>query len=198
MRRPSNRQRRIVILALAALAFGIAYYAGMHHPSERAHSPPIQGMAIDPPTPIPPFDLTDQRGAPFTQDDLQGQWSLLLLDPAGNPIPSPALVLLMQIHNRLASRPKLQNSIHFIYLPRWREAALSESIDRLGSHLTGLSGEPDKVDETFRQFGVEIGDSEALFFLIGPNQRLHALFTQSEDAATIAQDLSQLIDTQKP
>ncbi len=194
MRRPSNRQRRIVILSLAALVFGIAYYAGMHHPSEKAHPPPIQGMAIDPPTPIPPFDLRDQRGAPYTQIDLQGQWSLLLLDPLGNPIPSPALVLLMQIHNRLANRPELQNSIHFIYLPHWREAALSESIDRLDSHLTGLNGEPDKVAETFRRFGVEIGGTEPLFFLIGPNQRLHALFTQSEDAATIAQDLSLLID----
>ncbi|MET0090170.1 MAG: hypothetical protein ABW068_09170 [Candidatus Thiodiazotropha sp.] len=193
MKRPSSRQRRIVILTLAALAFGLAYYSGMQHPSHTTDAA-IQGIRIDPPTPVPPFDLTDQLGAPFSQNDLRDQWSLLLLDPEGSPIPSPALVHLMQIHNRLADRPQLQRSIHFIYLPRWKEAALSQEIDRLGSHLTGLSGDPEVVDEIFRQFGVDTNGPSGLFFLVGPDQRMHALFTQDEDAATIAQDLTSLID----
>ncbi|MET0027657.1 MAG: SCO family protein [Candidatus Thiodiazotropha sp.] len=193
MKRPSSRQRRIVILTLAALAFGLAYYSGMQHPS-RTTDAAIQGIRIDPPTPVPPLELTDQQGAPFSQNDLRGQWSLLLLDPEGSPSPSPALIHLMQIHNRLADRPQLQGSIHFIYLPRWKEAALSQDIDRLSSHLTGLTGEPERVDEIFRQFGVDTNGPSGLFFLIGPDQRMHALFTQDEDAATIAQDLTSLID----
>jgi cytochrome oxidase Cu insertion factor (SCO1/SenC/PrrC family) len=193
VRRPSSRQRRFVILALAALAFGLAYYSGMQTPS-RTTDAAIQGIRIDPPTPAPTLDLTDQKGAPFTQNDLRGQWSLLLLDPGESPAPSPALIHLMQIHNRLADRPQLQGSIHFIYLPRWKAAALSQEIDRLGTHLTGLRGKPEVVDEIFHQFGVDTSGAIGLFFLIGPDQRLHALFTQGEDAATIAQDLASLID----
>ncbi len=193
MRRPSNRQRRVVILMLAALAFGLAYYSGMQHPS-RTTDAAIQGIRIDPPPPVPNLDLTDQKGAPFTQNDLQGQWSLLLLDPEGSPAPSPALIHLMQIHNRLADRPHLQSGIHFIYLPRWKEAAFTQEIDRLGTHLTGLTGKPEVVDEIFREFGVDTSGPTGLFFLIGPDQRMHALFTQGEDAATIAQDLTSLID----
>ncbi|MET0066069.1 MAG: SCO family protein [Candidatus Thiodiazotropha sp.] len=183
-----------MILTLAALAFGIAYYAGMHQPSHRTHAPPIQGIAIDPPAPVPVFQLWDQRGDPFTREDLLDTWSLLLLDPGDEPMPSPALIHLMQVHNRLAGQPQLQNAIHFIYLPRRDAAALGKQIDRLGSHLTGLSGEPESVDAAFREFGVETDGSQALIFLIGPDQRLHALFTQSQDAATIAQDLTQLIE----
>ena len=197
MRRPSSKQRRLVILTLAIVTFGIAYYAGVSHETSFRDEPAIHGVTITPPTPVPPFALTDHRGELYNEERLADHWSLLMLDPSGTTNPSPALIQLLQVHNRMAIHSELQRSIHYLYLAKYREAALDESVSRLGDNIHGLQGDHRNIDETLLSFGVDTPDSDPVLYLIGPRGRLHALFTQAEDAATIAEDLTKLITSKQ-
>jgi hypothetical protein len=191
MRRPSNRQRRLVILILAVLAFGIAYYSGSRYKQRPQPAPVISGVAIHPPTPLP--DLSDSDINALRPDSLADHWSLLMLDPYRGETRSPALVRLVQVHNRLAADPELQQQLDYLYLPRTLEPATQELIGGLTGRLRALNGEQRQLDQIFRHFGVDPDGASAALYLIGPETRLHALFTPDQDIATIAEDLNTLI-----
>ncbi|MCG8016283.1 MAG: hypothetical protein JAY97_08715 [Candidatus Thiodiazotropha sp. 'RUGA'] len=191
MRRPSNRQRRFVILTLALLTFGMAYYAGFTQKSPKI--PDIQGVSIVPPTPAPPFTLQDHTGAEYDGQRLLDHWSLLMLDPTGQAQPAPAFNRLMKVHNRLASHPELQQQTHFLYLPKFSAASLESSTSYLSGNLFGLQGSVEQIEQTFLSFAVTGETGQPTLYLIGPQGNLHALFTDAIDAATIARDLIKLI-----
>jgi hypothetical protein len=195
MRRPSSGQRRLVILTLALLAFGIAYYGGSRYQNQEESIPPISGVAIRPPSPLPP--LTAPKLPGLKPEALSGHWSLLMLDPKGGAIRSPALLRLLQIHNRLAGQPVLQQQIAFLYLPLTLDDAEREAIDSLGDNIQALTGDPILVKETIRRFGLDPNSDTTALYLVGPQTRLHVLFTPQQDIATIVEDLTKLI-TQEP
>jgi hypothetical protein len=194
MRRPSSRQRRLVILTLAVLAFGVAFYGGSRYKDRPQPAPAISSVAIHPPAPLPEMPREDD--APLRREALAGHWSLLMLDPRPGQTRSPALLRLLQVHNRLASRPELQQKMAFLYLPKALQTEQRATIDKLGENVHGLAGSADQVNETFRLFGVEPDGEMAALYLIGPQLRLHALFTPDQDIATIAKDLTTLITTE--
>ncbi|MEJ2620795.1 MAG: hypothetical protein P8163_11155, partial [Candidatus Thiodiazotropha sp.] len=192
MRRPSTRQRRLVILTLALITFGLAYYAGF---TQKSHPVPhIQGVSIVPPTPTPPFMLLDHNGANYDDQRLLGHWSLLMLDPTGQQQPAPAFIRLMKVHNRMATHPQLQSATHFLYLSKYSGAGLQPSTSYLSNNLIALHANPDKTEQTFLRFGVTSDANTPSLYLIGPQGNLHALFTDAVDAATIAGDLIKLIN----
>jgi cytochrome oxidase Cu insertion factor (SCO1/SenC/PrrC family) len=193
MRRPSSHQRRLVILTLTVIVFGIAYFGGSRYQQRNQQLPQISGLAIQPPTPLP--DMSEMgEGAPLEPALLEDHWSLLVLDPGISDGRSPALIHLLQIHNRLADKPELQRQLHFLYLPSKADESIQASVSSMDENITGLSGETDQIAETFEHFGVDPESNQAAFYLIGPEQRLHALFTRNQDAATIAQDINTLIN----
>ncbi|MEJ2694147.1 MAG: hypothetical protein P8166_14175 [Candidatus Thiodiazotropha sp.] len=69
MKRPSRRQRRLVILSLALLAFGLAYYSGSRYQNRPRPTPAIAGVAIHPPPPLSTLPKTEGlTGSPPTQN----------------------------------------------------------------------------------------------------------------------------------
>jgi cytochrome oxidase Cu insertion factor (SCO1/SenC/PrrC family) len=194
MKRPSSRQRRLVILTLALLAFGIAFYGGSRYKDRPQRTPAISGVAIQPPSPLP--ELPDREATPLRREGLSGHWSLLMLDPQSGGTRTPALVRLLQVHNRLASSPELQKRLAYLYLPRRLERETQEAIEALDDNIHALTGDNGDTDEIFRRFGVEPERDNATLYLIDPQARLHALFTPDQDIATIAEDLTTLIATE--
>ena len=190
MRRPGSKQRRFVILLLAVLAFGIAYYGGNRY--QQSELPQISGVTLIPPMPAPEFELTDQQGHRFTQEQLLDHWSLLLLDP--NPASeSTTLLYLARIHNRLAVDPELQRQLRFIYIPR-RSMDSGDIADiEMGAGFFALSGDSEQIDETFSRFGMSGIEKRHTLTLIDTDARMLALFTGDQDAATIAADLITLM-----
>jgi len=191
MRRPSSPRRRLVTATLTLLVFAIAYYGGEIYRQQTRPPPAIAGVAIHPPTPLP--ELPDSPDAPLGPGALSGHWSLLMLDPHAGGTRSPALVRLLQVHNRLAADPDLQHRLAYLYLPLELAPETREAVDALGANIHALGGDPDAVAETFRRFGVEPDGETATLYLVDPEIRLHALFTPDEDIATIARDLHTLV-----
>lgn len=191
MRRPTNRQRRVVILTLAVLTFGIAYYSGSRYKDRPPPAPIISGVAIHPPTPLP--NLSDNDFDALKRASLAEHWSLLMLDPHQGDTRSSALIRLLQVHNRLAAEPQLQRKLNYLYLPVTLEPQTQSAIDGLGENVRALTGDRAQVEEIFSHFGVDPQSDSAALYLIGPQARLHALFTPDQDIVTIAQDLITLI-----
>ena len=191
MRRPTGRQRRLVILTLAVLAFGLAYYSGSRYKNRPKDAPPIAGVTISPPAPLP--EVTQRDDSPLRPEQLSGHWTLLMLDPQAADLRSPALTRLLRVHNRLAGDPDLQHKLHYRYLPREIAPAEQEAIDQLGDNIEAVAGSSDQLAELLRQFGVEPGSETPALYLVGPETGLHALFTPDQDTATIAEDLTTLI-----
>jgi cytochrome oxidase Cu insertion factor (SCO1/SenC/PrrC family) len=191
MRRPSTRQRRFVILLLALLTFAIAYYGGNRYSS----TPPAQisGVLLNPAVPMPAFQFQDQAGQPFGNAQLQGHWSLLLLDPQSNP-DDHALRRLIQIHNRLADEPVLQQHTLFIYAVHHSSESFIEKFASLGRNFVLLGGDPTEIDSLFEQLGNPPGEVDnLLLYVIDPDANIQALYTGELDAAGIAQDVHALI-----
>lgn len=195
MKRPSSRQRRLVILTLAAITFGLAFYGGSQYKDRREDTPPISGVSIFPPAPLPQLQASSDTPAAISEAALRDHWSLLMLDPHRGEDRSPGLIRLLQIHNRLANAPALQQHLHYLYLPINLDETSQQSLTTLGDNIRGLTIPPAQVDELFHLFGVDPQGQDAALYLIGPEARLHALFTPGEDAANIAEDLTTLIPT---
>lgn len=193
MRRPSGKQRRLVILLLVLITFSIAYYAGHTHKQQGRTLPQIGGILISPPRPVPLIDLYSHEGTPFSLTDLQGHWSLLMLDPAPGTTSSIALTRLIQVHNRLAAVPDLQQQIHYLYLSRNKIEEEAISFTSLSDNFLALHGDTQMVDKVFKAFGGYADEMDHTLFLVGPNAKMHALFTRNGNTATIAKDLNNLI-----
>jgi hypothetical protein len=191
MRRPSTRQRRFVILLLAVLTFGIAYYGGNRYSTQSPAQ--ITGMLLNPAMPLPAFQLHDLNGEPFGNEQLEEHWSLLLLDTQSG-LNDTALRKLVQIHNRLADDPVLQQNTLFILAVKQSSEALVERLTGLGNNFVLLSGEAAQIDPLFEQLGnpADAGDNLPLY-VVDPDTNIQALYTGDLDAAGIAQDIHSLI-----
>lgn len=194
MSRPSLKQHRLVILLLVLITFSIAYYAGQTQKRQERKLPHIEGVLINPPHPAPPIDLYSQEGVPFSITDLQGHWSLLMLDPAApGTTASIALTRLIQVHNRLAAEPGLQQQIYYLYLSRDKFEDAAISFASLSDNFQALQGDTEMVNKVFKDFGIYADEMGDTLYLIGPDTKMHALFTQVGNPATIADDINNLI-----
>ena len=195
MRRPSTRQRRFVILLLALLTFGIAYYGG-----NRYSTPPpaqISGVLVNPVMPMPNLHLQNQKGEAFGNDQLRDHWNLLLLDPSSDQNDT-ALRKLVQVHNRLADDPKLQQRTVFIYVVKQSREALIDKFASLGQNFVLLSGKPGAIDALFEQLGnPPDGVDNFVLYLVDPDVNIQALYIGELDATAIAQDFHSLLAHQR-
>ncbi|RLJ21759.1 hypothetical protein DJ031_02410 [bacterium endosymbiont of Escarpia laminata] len=193
--RPGPKQRRAVFFLLAISVFAISYYAGNRN--KTVDAVPISGLVMRPPAPAPEFQLFDQSDESFSQEQLRGSWNLLVLDPQSGTA-SPAFYRMVQVYNRLAIESELQRQTHFIYVPRESSDDIKAGAGRLGPNFIALHGSGREVDETFLRFGVSEITNNFTLYLIDPEARIHALFTDVQDAATIAADLKAIISNQNP
>jgi cytochrome oxidase Cu insertion factor (SCO1/SenC/PrrC family) len=194
MRRPSSKQRRLVILLLSLIAFSMAYYAGvMQKPHQQL--PSIDGVLINPPLPLPPIDLLNQEEEAFSLANVQGHWNLLMVDPVPNPgnSASPALRRLIQVHNRLAAKSDIQQQLHYLYLSHAMLRDEEISFTSISDNIQILHGDATQLNKAIEALGGHTDDKHYTLYLIGPEAKLHALFTQNSIAATIADDLNNLI-----
>ncbi|MBT2988039.1 MAG: hypothetical protein KME65_03660 [Candidatus Thiodiazotropha sp. (ex Ctena orbiculata)] len=194
MRRPTSRQRRLVILFLVLITFSLAYYAGHLQKQRNRMMPEISGILISPPLPAPSMELYNQAGEPFSNTDLQGHWSLLMIDPTPETASPAALTRLIRVHNRLGTDPGLQRQMAFYYLPLNKRRATPLSFSRMSDNIHALQGEAERVDDLLDTLFDTASEAQQTLYLIGPKTRIHALFTPDLDAATIAVDLNTLID----
>lgn len=188
----------IAILAAVAVGAGVALH-------ERGASPPTlrAGTALPEPRPLADFALMDQRGQPFSRDDLRGRWTLLFTGFTNCPDVCPLTVASMADLRRRLARDDLQ--FLFVSVDPGRDTP--EVIRRYLSHfdpeLLGATGPRAEVDKFTAGLGLAqvvnpgVGDEYTVdhstaFVLIDPEARLAGYFSAPHEPDALVADLAAL------
>jgi hypothetical protein len=200
-RRNRRRDRPLLprlIMAVAALGlFLVSYQWGNQYMHGGDRPPTLSGVVIRPPLPLPDVVLTDSSDGPFGRADLIDHWSLLIFAAVDDARGHRGIARLVEVYNRLADRPHLQERLRLLLVGTDAESRLGRDFERLSSAITVLSAEPATLETLEATLGADPqskGDGLPTLFLIDTDARLVALFPASQSAAEIAADVAALAE----
>ena len=194
------RHAPVAIAILAAVAIGVS--VALH---ERATATPSlrAGTALPEPRPLAAFDLTDQRGQPFSRENLRGRWTLLFTGFTNCPDVCPLTIASMAELRRRLAREDLQ----FLFVSVDPERDTPEVIGRYLAHfdpgLVGATGPRADIERFTAGLGLAqvvnpgVGDDYTVdhstaFVLIDPEARLAGYFSAPHVVDALAADLENL------
>lgn len=129
---------------MRALAVSLALFAAA------SASAQVQGVMLDEPQPIPDFVLSDQNGATFSDEDLQGQWTLVMF--GFNSCPDVCPFTLGNLEHALAEtslrvRPDNVPRVVFVSVDPARDAETVGDYARFfHPDFRGVTGARDQID----------------------------------------------------
>lgn len=132
---------RYFIVALALLIGGIAvggWWASLHPPRTKLDLPGLQVM--DDPVTLPDFTLTDHQGAPFTNANLKGKWTVLFFGYSHCPDVCPST--LAAVHQALRDPKPPAAQFVFVSVDPVRDspATLKEHVTFVDPTFLGVTG----------------------------------------------------------
>ncbi len=155
------------------------------------------------PKPLAEFSLVDQQGVPFQRKELVGRWNFLFFGYTHCPDVCPAtLSILAQVQKRLAGEDGsagIQTIFVSIDPQRDSPETLAEYMAFFDQGFIGLTGSTEEIDNLTRQLGAGYMRGEetspgnyvvnhtSAIFLIDPQARLVAAFSQPHNPATIVE-----------
>jgi protein SCO1 len=201
-----------ILILVAAQWFLPAVAAGPETSATASTSLSSAGFYLPEPLTLQPFHLTDHRGKPFTNQDLEGRWTLLLFGYTHCPDVCPTtLVKVRDAEKQLAAQsPGLKVAVVFVTLDPERDTLpkLSEYLAHFDAGFRGVGGSAKSIDAFARQLHVKYATTErtnAGYFLdhtssvalFTPEGQLRALFSAplrpeslSKDIASLSRDVS--------
>lgn len=193
--------------ALAALALGV--FTASQLKSPRPARALLGGTLLNEPRAVAPFTLTDQDGTPYTQERLQGHWTLLFAGFTNCPDVCPTtLALMAQLRGRLAAGPDRLELLFLSVDPgRDTPARLKAYTEHFGAGLKAVTGNTQNVDALCASLGLAYVkvpgsspgqytvDHSASLVLLDPQGRIAAYFQPPHRLDTLAADLSGIIGT---
>ena len=195
-------QKIIFLLSLSLLVVVIALsFWNSRAPSV---SPPQElfGVLRPEPKPLTSFKLIDQNRTPFNKERLLDKWTFLFFGYTYCPDICPStLSVLSMVYNELdeGTGEKGETQVLFVSVDPERDTPekLSGYMAYFNKEYIAVTGEKSDIDSFAQQNGAryileqETSPGEYLvshtsaIFLIGPQARLVATFSQPHDAATI-------------
>ncbi len=105
------RHLLLLLVAVGAFVAGIFFAVSPKPPQEPASG----GYVLDEPRPVPPFELLDEQGRAFTQEDFRGHWSLLYFGFTYCPDICPgSMVVMADVKRRLAGESSLDDRYYLV------------------------------------------------------------------------------------
>jgi protein SCO1/2 len=202
-----SKPARIAALAAAAL---VALALGAFTASRLSRPEPlVSGTRLGEPRELAPFTLTDQDGRPYTQDALQGHWTLLFAGFTHCPDVCPTtLALMAQLHGRLGVAPERLELLFLSVDPeRDTPERLKTYTAHFGAGLRGVTAPAAQLDALCANLGLAYikvpgardgdytVDHSAALVLLDPQGRVAAYFQPPHRLDTLAADLSGIVGT---
>ncbi len=137
--------------------------------------------------PVGDFSLTDQNGRAFTQAQLQGRWTLVLLGDTHCGAPcGAALTALTGMYQRISTTQKLATTqVLFVSLDPQRDTpdALRRYLSPYDARFMGATGSPQTLARMIDDLGARPGVPPApnaaypgSLTLVGPDATVHGQF----------------------
>jgi protein SCO1/2 len=202
-----SKPARIAALAAAAL---VALALGAFTASRLSRPEPlVSGTRLGEPRELAPFTLTDQDGRPYTQDALQGHWTLLFAGFTHCPDVCPTtLALMAQLRGRLGVAPERLELLFLSVDPeRDTPERLKTYTAHFGAGLRGVTAPAAQLDALCANLGLAYikvpgardgdytVDHSAALVLLDPQGRVAAYFQPPHRLDTLAADLSGIVGT---
>jgi protein SCO1/2 len=193
---PDAQQRRNILRTIWILLVFIAVVIGLFlHKflSPRVLSPQelaLNGAVVfDKPRIIPPFELVDQKGAPFTLERLQGKWSLVFFGFTTCPDICPTtLATLSQWYKTLDKDIQAETQVIMVTVDPARDTSekLAAYMQHFDKDFIGVTGEflaiktlTDQLNVAFNKVTLETDytvDHSAHLVLLNPYGHYHGIF----------------------
>ena len=204
---------RLVILAmfvglLSAVA-GISLWKVMQGPPQPSNA---ALMLLPEPRVIADFALVDDEGAPFSLDNLRGQWSLIFFGYTHCPDVCPSTLYdLKLVHEKLEQLngdAETNHQVLFASVDPERDTPeqLNKYVDYFHPDFIGVTGPQEQLAPLTMQLGIayrieehEAGatqynvDHSVSILLMNPEGRLHGVFPAPHDADKMAGELAAVI-----
>ncbi|MGD2055290.1 MAG: SCO family protein [Gammaproteobacteria bacterium] len=206
--RKSSRLRLVLLFAVVtALSLAAGYWVSDRYFNRQAQLAGLHATLFAEPRTIQPFDLVDDTGKAFRNEDLQGRWSFVFFGYTHCPDVCPTtLSVLNSVARKLEKQPQ---SPRFVFISVDPERDTPETLGRYVSYFNGefigATGTPDELNKLTQQLGViymRVTDNEdsenylvdhsASVLLFDPDGRFHALFSPPLKAAEIAEDFRRM------
>lgn len=196
--------RRVLIAAVAVIAFALGLGGGYLWQQQVKPATQLQraSMLPDGPRQLPPFQLQDQDGRPFSHAQLKGHWTLLFFGYTNCPDICPlTLAEAKGFYDRVAGTPYgADTRVVFVSVDPKRD-----TLDRLKRYVkyfhpafVGITGAREQLDQLTRAIGIfyayrgegddYLVDHSAAIALLDPSGDLRALFSAPHTADVLAGD----------
>lgn len=158
------------------------------------------------PDAVPSFELQDHLGQAFTQDRLQGRWSLILLGFTHCPDVCPfVLSNLAEVRSQLGLRVRPDNLPQVVFVavdPERDRPLLADYVGYFDPSFVGVTGSVEQLDrfvhgvDGFVRLGKPDADGgyevqhSASVIVIGPDGRIHAKLSPPLDPGVVAEYLT--------
>jgi protein SCO1/2 len=166
-----------------------------------------KGALLEPPSPLPNFELQDMQGRPFHLSDIQGNIALVYFGYTFCPDVCP--LTLWQVKKALTDlEGREQVKVIFISVDPERDTpeVLGRYLASFDSNFIGLTDDFEKIEAVMKPFGAfaekeEVADSAAGYFmshtsrlyLVSPNQKLLLLYPFDFEPEELRSDLTHLL-----
>ena len=202
-----SRLLQIVILAGLALALGGGYlvWRAARGPQPAMPAGAVKTLAatvVSDDRPLPPFRLASPQGE-VTERSLLGHWTFVFFGYTQCPDVCPSsLSLLAQVEKKLAARGKPRAAVLFVSVDPRRDTPelLGNFVPAFDPAFVGASGSDSALAPLAKHLGVFYQrhdgqdprhypvDHTAAIYLIDPQGRLKAVFSEAQDADRVADD----------
>ncbi len=210
LRRPMKSWILLLLVAALALASGITFnrWVSQH---QRAPAPELEVATslLGHSLPVPTYRLTDSKGQPFTNADLEGHWTLMFFGYTHCPDVCPTtLSTLAQAMELLRSRGDTDlPQVVFVSVDPERDTPqqLGQYTRFFDPQFIGVTGTEQAIKDLTSGLGIiyakvdnpkdpenYLVDHSAAILGVAPNGRLAALFSAPHRAPAITHDLQAL------
>lgn len=167
-----------------------------------------KGAVIDPPIPLPDFELMSTDGQPFHLSDVEGDIALIYFGYTYCPDVCP--LTMGEIKKALAGLDTGQERVHVIFISvdpeRDKPEVLAKYMAAFGPEFIGLTDDFTRVQEVMKPYGAfaekeEVPDSAlnylvnhtARLYLVGPKRNLLLHYPFGFAAKDLQSDLAHLL-----
>ncbi len=198
---PFQPARRRLLAATGAL---LASPSLLAHKSAPAPAP-VAVFELPQPLALPDFRLVDHRGRPFTRASLEGRWTMLLFGFASCPDVCPTtLAQMAEVRREVAARDRrVPLAAVFVTIDPKQDtpARLAAYVARFDRDFTGVTGDARAIRAFADPFKVRYEpvagapwrfDHTASVAVLGPDAKLHAIYSLPLAPARVAGDLVRL------
>lgn len=205
----------IILAVVATILFTVIYF-GIIRPQQMttANSIKINGVYLPTPKTISDFQLTDNHGKPYTQENLKGHWTMMFFGFSNCAMVCPVTMsalnnMYLKLEKDLPANELPQVVMVSVDPDRDTVERMNDYVSSFNSHFIGARAEIEATVALEKQLNIAAAkiqsdgagknnytiNHSAEILVFNPNGKLQAYLSYPHDPAQMAQDYKAMLKT---